>query len=404
MFDWRKIDGTLKIENAKIAPFERLFPKILSPVGTVNLNIEARKGKLAGLLEVSGAALRPIPSLGPVHEIEGRIALNGEKIQVEKIAAVISGAAVNLVGEVDLGHRDAGTKLPQFEFALTGTNVALVRKSELVLRSDIDLKASNVGDGQPLISGSLHLRDSFYLRDPKRLAPLRTTQVKQRPPYFSVELEPFASWRLNVTAKGEDFFRIRSPIFRGEISAGFNLGGTLREPVLLGEARINSGVVQFPFADLKVTHGSVVLASENPHRPQLSVAAGARTFSYDIKMELNGFADAPTVQFSSNPGLTSEQILLMITAGQLPKDEIVFSTQQKAGQLAFFLGKNLFSKFGSGGATEDKLEITSGQDVSTQGRQTYQIEYKLNDEWSLVGEYDRFGAVNAGVKWKFFEK
>ncbi|MEP6664087.1 MAG: translocation/assembly module TamB domain-containing protein, partial [Verrucomicrobiota bacterium] len=240
--------------------------------------------------------------------------------------------------------------------------------------------------------------------DPKRLLPLRTAHARQRPPYFNVLVEPFASWRLNVTARGDNFFRVRSPIFHGELSASFSLSGTLRDPVLLGDAKINSGVVQFPFADMKVNQGFVVLGSENQHRPKISLSAGTRTFSYDVKMELNGFADSPTVEFSSNPGLTSEQILLMVTAGELPRDEISFSTQQKAGQLAFFLGKNLFSKFGSSGATEDKLEITSGEDVSTQGKQTYLLEYKLTDEWSLIGEYDRFGAVNAGIKWKFFSK
>ncbi|MEO6035964.1 MAG: translocation/assembly module TamB domain-containing protein, partial [Verrucomicrobiota bacterium] len=194
----------------------------------------------------------------------------------------------------------------------------------------------------------------------------------------------------------------RSPIFRGELSTSLKIEGTLKEPMALGDATINSGVVQFPFANLRVDQGFISLTSENPYRPQLSVNASARTFGYDVKMILSGPAEKPVVEFSSNPGLTSEQILLMITAGELPRDEIAFSTQQKAGRLAFFLGKSLFSKFGS--AEESKLEIRSGDDVSEQGKETYFLEYKLTKDWSIVGEYDRFGGVNAGVKWIFFSK
>ena len=210
------------------------------------------------------------------------------------------------------------------------------------------------------------------------------------------------NWRLDVVARGTNFFKVRSPIFRGEISTALKIEGTLQEPVAIGDTRISSGVVLFPFANLRVDQGFVSLTSENPYRPQLSVSASARSFGYDVKMNLSGPADTPVVEFSSNPALTSEQILMMITAGELPKDEISFSAEQKAGRLAFFLGKSLFSKFGS--TEESKLEIRSGDDISEQGRQTYFIEYKLTLDWSIVGEYDRFGGVNAGVKWIFFSK
>ncbi|MEP6663534.1 MAG: hypothetical protein ABJC04_07700, partial [Verrucomicrobiota bacterium] len=116
VFDWRKINGSLKIANTQIAAFERLFPKILTPVGTVNLDISATNGTLRGLLEISGAALRPIPSLGPVHDIEARVLLQGNRVKLEKIRGLLGGEPVNLSGEIDLEKRDALTKLPSFHF------------------------------------------------------------------------------------------------------------------------------------------------------------------------------------------------------------------------------------------------------------------------------------------------
>ncbi len=404
-FDWRKADAHLKIVDAQLAPFSRLFPGILSPLGTINLDaLVARGGKMSGEFRVAGAALRPISSLGSVRDIDARFKLSGERMKVETFRGFIGGQPVDLVGEVNLANFERATGLPIFNFNLRGTNVPLTRRPELILRSDLDLKIANTNGGEPLISGTLNLRDSFYLSDLKLLVPGKVAKPKQRPPFFSVETEPFAGWRLNVAVKGNDFLRVRSPLFRGEISANFKVEGTLQEPFALGDAKINSGVVQFPFANLRVTQGFVSLTSANPFRPQLAISAASRTFGYDVKMDINGFADKPLIEFSSNPGLRSEQILLMVTAGELPRDEINFSAQQKAGRVAFFLGKNLVSKFGGNKGTEEKLEIRSGEDVSDHGQQTYYLEYKLSHDWSIIGEYDRFGGVNAGFKWKFFEK
>jgi translocation and assembly module TamB len=403
IFDWRKIHAQLKIVDAQIAPFERLFPKFLSPLGTVNLDLAMSGGKLDGELRVANAALRPIPSLGPVHDIEARVKFLDERVTLEKFQGTIGGQPVSLFGEINLAKRETNG-LPDFAFHLHGTNVPLARSPDLILRSDMDLALVNTNAGEPLVSGKLTLRDSFFLSDLKLLIPGKIAKPKQRPPYFSVEVEPFAGWRLNVAVRGTNFLKVRSPVFRGELSANLKLEGTLKEPVALGDLKINSGIVQFPFANLRVGQGFVSLTSENPYRPQLAVTASARTYGYDVKMDVSGFANQPVIEFSSNPGLTSEQILLMVTAGELPRDELNFSTQQRAGRLAFFLGKNLMSKFGATGAQDDKLEIRSGENISEQGRQTYYLEYKLSDEWSIVGEYDRFGGLNAGFKWKFFEK
>jgi len=48
----------------------------------------------------------------------------------------------------------------------------------------------------------------------------------------------------------------------------------------------------------------------------------------------------------------------------------------------------------------ERLSISTGERVSRQGRETYEVEYKLSDRFTLVGEYDEFDKYNAGVKWR----
>ena len=202
ILDWRKANVHLKIVDAKIAPFERLFPEFLSPLGTVNLDVRAVAGKLEGELRVAGAALRPVPSLGPIHDIEARVRLAGDDVRIETFKGSIGGQPIELTGEVRLAM-EKGATLPPFDFKLRGTNVPLAREPELILRSDLDLRVSNKKGGVPLVSGTLKLRDSFYLSDLKELIPGKVAKAEQRPPYFTLKkLSPRAATSRRHLANG----------------------------------------------------------------------------------------------------------------------------------------------------------------------------------------------------------
>jgi translocation and assembly module TamB len=184
------------------------------------------------------------------------------------------------------------------------------------------------------------------------------------------------------------------------------VGGTLKDPVALGQVKIDPGSsVTFPFSSLDVKQGFLSLTSEDPYEPHLYVTAESRRFGYDVKMEASGPVDQPVVQFSAIPGLSSEEIVLMLTAGQIPRGVgVTATTQQRAQGLALFVGKNLLSDFGLGGSGEERLTVRSGEEISVSGRPTYDLEYKLTDRWSVIGEYDRFDQYDLNLKFKAYSK
>ena len=224
------------------------------------------------------------------------------------------------------------------------------------------------------------------------------------PPFFSIDNPTLADWRLAATVEGVRWLKVRTSLFNGEVSANLHLQGSLKEPVVLGGLKIDSGVVHFPFSSLQLQQGLVTLTSQDPYRPQLLVRAASKQFGYDIHMEVTGTVDAPVIQFTSNPSLSSEQILLMLTAGQMPQGTFTLTPQQRAQTMALFLGGDLLSKLGLGDQTQERFIIRSGEEITEQGRPTYHVEYKLSDRWYLVGEYDRFGDFNAGFKWRIYSK
>ncbi len=357
-------------------------------------------GELDGELKIAGAATRPIPPLSPIRDIEATVKFSGRRATISQFTGRIGGREVSMTGHFELPESGE----PQFDLRLRGDNVPLVYQPGLLLRSDFNLQLAQAGPQPANVSGEVTLRDGLYLQDLKALVPTGRAEPLGRPPYFSVEEKPFADWKLNLKVHGDRFLRVRTPYFRGVVSADFQIKGDLEEPQALGEARINSGLVRFPFGTLRVDQGHASLTSDQPYEPQLLATASSRVYGYNIKMEITGTASAPFLSFSSTPPLTSEQILLMLAAGELPRDEMNFSREKKVGNFALYLGNDIIARFLGAENSADRLTIRSGEDISREGTSTYHVEYKLTADWSVVGEYDRFSAMNAGLKWRIFSR
>ncbi len=408
----RGADFRLEIPDADISALARVLPAMLAPKGRMSLDVAYRAGALDGSLRLADAATRPLGPLGVLQEIAADIRLSGQSIELRSVQATSGGEAVQLTGRVELPALNlagksatAAASAPVFDVALKGTNLPFVRRTGLLVRGDLDLKLTTTPRGGEVVSGTVRLRDSLFLQDMRGLLPGGGAQSKsRRPPYFSVETVPINAWRLDVSVEGDQFMRIRTPVFNGIASMRFKLGGTLEDPLATGEATIDEGRVRLPFAPFDVQSGRVALTAEQPYEPQIAVAATARRFGYDVRMELNGAATAPVLTFTSNPPLEHGQVLLMVMAGESPRQEVSTTDQQRAAKLGAFLGQSLLASFGGDSENADRLSISSGEKVSRQGRETYDIEYRLNERWSVTGEYDEFDEYNAGVKWRVYSR
>jgi translocation and assembly module TamB len=396
----------LRIANAELAAFQPLLPTLLAPEGELEAELAlAPGGKVSGELRIRNARTRPLGATGPLRNIQVDLRVKDRLLELANASAQLGGATVVLTGHVDLqGNYWLWGELPPFEVSLRGEEVPLTRQPESIIRSDLRLTVLHTNGAPPLVTGEAHLRDSYFLSDLSDLLPGGVASPSRRPPYFSID-EPFlANWRLAVQVDGARFLKVRSSLFLGEVSANLRLQGTLKEPIALGDLRVDSGTVRFPFATLEVQQGLIVLTIQDPYRPQITLSATSKQYGYDLRMDVTGTVDSPVLQFNSSPPLSSDQILLMVTAGQLPQGTYNLTPQQKAQTVAMFLGRDVLAKLGFGDQTQPRLTIRSGEEVTEQGRPTYHVEYKLSDRWSLEGEYDRFGDFNAGFKWRIYSK
>lgn len=399
--DWREASLDLEVPETDLAELARFFPEYLAPRGLFDLSVRLRPGAdWTGRLRIEDAATRPFLPFGSLQDINADIAFADGQLRFRDVSGRAGGELLSITGSIDPFSGDS----PGMDLTLSGQNLPLVRQAGLVLRSDLEVSVRAPPGGNPRVTGRVGLRNGLFLMDLRALMPGGGRGAAQRPPYFSVDEAPFADWELDVVITGDRFMRVQTPLFRGELDAAFRLQGTLRDPIAIGEAGVVDGQVLFPFATFAVQQGNVVLTRENPFEPRIFVTGTSRRYGYDLRFEVSGTASDPQLVLTSTPSLSSETILLMVMAGELPTEEIGFTQQQRATRIGFFLGRGLFGGPGAGGGLADRLTIDSGERISRQGRETYRMEFEIDSRWLLVGEYDEFDAYNAGIKWRFISR
>ncbi len=392
-------EAHLELPQAELASVARLLPEYLVPTGSASLALDfGRGGSMEGSVSLRGAVTKPIGPLGVLQDINADLSFAGREIRFESVRAMMGGQRLELDGAVEW-PMDAE---PQLDLHLQGNNVPLVRSTGVLLRGDLDLSLRTDGEGETTVAGRVDLRDGLMLADVRSLVPGGSERQSRRPPYFRVEVEPFRDWRLAVEVSGRRFLRMRTPILNGVASVEAQLEGTLLNPRAIGGVTLDEGVVKLPFANFEVEEAYARLSRTSPFEPEIYLRGEGRRLGYDLSMELSGTASDPRLEVSSNPSLPAEDVLLFVMAGVPPSDSGTdVTTGQRSLQLGVYLGRELVGDL-LGLEPNDRLTVTTGEQLSRRGKETYRFDYDLNRRWTLTGEYDEFDYYNAGVRWRWY--
>lgn len=394
VLDWPRASGEVRVQQLQLATLARLAPQPLLTTGEVSAVVRLQPGRqLRGRVAITNATTVPLPELGALRELQATIAISNRTAIVEGGQVRYAGQPLFLRGQVEWSTH----ALPVGEVTITGTNLSLWRAPNLFLRGGLDLTLTRTNGAPPLLAGTLQLTNSLYLPELSGLI-LDVTRPEQRPPFFSVREPGLAVWRLDVSVQGDRFLRVVSPFFKGELSTALRLQGSLHDPVAVGDVSVAAGRLLFPFGALNVDNGRVSLTREDPYRPRLALSASGENFGYTVRAEVSGPADAPTMTFDSIPALSSKEILLMLAAGEMPRQEVRFGATSKVSRIGTYFGSQLVSDLLGQESSADRLQVRSGEEVTDTGGLSYSVEYKLTDRLSAIGFYDRFRTLNMGLK------
>ncbi len=293
---------------------------------------------------------------------------------------------------------------------LEGDDVLLYRGDGAKVRASIDATATGTLDAI-VVRGDVALgRGTKYVRRISVLPALGSTggapvneglQLPSLPPMLGDRVD------LDIAVTTHEPVEVRTHVVDGDIDVAGRLRGKGSAPRLEGTMSMRRGTLRFPGANLAVDSGLLTFTPSRPLFPELLVTATGKRMGIVVTMSITGRFDQPQVQLTSVPALPPQDLIVLLTTGQLPG---TFAEQGVTGQARFvggYLAKEVFEKYFGSESTErgeslfDRLTIESGREVSQNGTESVRVEYELLPRFSVQVERDAYEDYNLGLVLRF---
>jgi translocation and assembly module TamB len=237
--------------------------------------------------------------------------------------------------------------------------------------------------------------------------------------------------QLNIRVNSDNIL-IDNNIARAPVKMGVNVTGRPGEIGLVGRMEADRGNIYFRGNEFNLLEGSSVDFVE-PSRiePLFHILADTYANDYYVKLSLDGTINKFTLTLFSDPPLAETEILSLLTFGKLGKEEGGIESDMAASEAMALLTGTLqdkveeefqditgFERFEiephtttAGAFTpkvtlgkrllEDKVFVTYSGTVGTIEEQVIKVEYKLNENLSLVGSRNEIGSAGLDFKFRF---
>jgi len=404
------------------------FSPDLSGSGVVNVGVNvsgtAKNPSLLGKIDVTNAAISSIDLPNGLSNLNGTLAFNQDRLDIQSVTAQVGGGAVKLTGYVtytprlsfnitaqaqDVRLRPAGIS------ATANSELRLVRTaSDALLSGDVTVVKLNVAPGFDF---------ARYLETSKQGTTLPQTNTLLN------------KVRLDIHVVTTPELQMQSSLAKLAGEADLHLRGTLVRPVVLGRVDIMEGEVSFNGRKYRLERGEVTFTGPTGVKPSLDLQATTRVRDYDITLGVNGTPDKLNFTYRSEPPLPSADIVALLALGRTQSESSTLSTSSQTAfsqeatnvilnqalnatlnnraQRLFGISSIKVDPQGLNTATtptrsapavtieqqvSNDFTLTYSTEVSQASQQVIQAEYNVTRNISIVGLRDQNGVVSFDIR------
>jgi translocation and assembly module TamB len=405
------------------------FSPDLTASGIMNVGVNVsgtyNRPSLLGQIQVHDASISSIDLPNGFSNMNGILAFNQDRLDIQSVTAQVGGGNVNLSGYV--------TYTPALSFNITaeGRDVRL-RPAGISATSNAQLRLAGTSS-DALLSGDvtivkLNVAPGFdfarYLESTKQAATL---------PQSNTLLNKV---RLDIHVVTTPELQMQSSMAKLSGEADLHMRGTLVRPVVLGRVDIMEGEVSFSGTKYRLERGEITFAGPTGIKPTLDLQAATHVRDYDITLGVNGTPEKLNFTYRSEPPLPSADIVALLALGRTQSGEsaalsgssqTAFSQQASNVILNQALNATLNNRtqrlFGISNIKVDPqglntettptrsapavtieqqisndFTLTYSTEVSQASQQVIQAEYNVTRNISILGVRDQNGVVSFDIR------
>ncbi|MBP1635929.1 MAG: putative protein involved in outer rane biosis, partial [Acidobacteria bacterium] len=405
------VDFTVQSSSIDLGLVQGFTTAVEKVSGTVRADVRitgtADAPALDGFVEVAQGALT-VPASGVAYsQLDGRVALRGDRAVIERLSVTDEhGKALTVSGEVaargkaigdlkaavksdgfELLHNDLGRVVVDADLRVGGQLKALrvegdisMERAEIALDQALEMERSSVYSTTPARSPVGDTTDTVAAGPPDRaVSPAASTAPASARPAAapaaprgaggaeqpSAPAGPFDAAQADVRVRIPDVLIVKgkdirppggSPIGLGDVN--ITLGGSLRvrkaaggAPEVVGDVRTVRGTYDFKGRRFDLQRdGRVRFEGLTPIDPSLDLTAVRVIRGVEARVHVGGTMRRPELTLSSQPAMDEADILSLIVfnqpANQLGAGEAVSLSQQASALAASFVASKLADSLG----------------------------------------------------------
>ncbi|HWZ43465.1 MAG TPA: translocation/assembly module TamB domain-containing protein [Candidatus Saccharimonadales bacterium] len=372
-----RIQGLL---NLKL--LQRMYPETVS-YGAANLTIHVvgplTQPQMVGTVDINNAGISVVDLPNGLSQINGRLLLNQDRLQIERLSAHTGGGTLDLAGFIDYKNNR------YFDVTATSKDVRLRYPAGISASADAHLRYTGTPQSS-LLSGDIrivrfavdpHFDFAQYLERGKT-----GIRPAQNPLLDNLRLD------VHVVTTPE--LRVETSLAKLSGDADLRIRGTVANPALLGRVNIAEGNISFNGTRYRLERGDITFNNPQVVRPVINVEMSSRVRGYDISIGFHGPIEKLSLTYRSDPPLPSGDIIALLAFGRTrqtdlysnqPAQSLVTSDAALGQALNSASSSRVQKLFGVGSVKIDPQQIGSSEN-SFGPRVT--IEQQIKDNVTLT--------------------
>ncbi len=428
------VNGTVPLGLANAV----LAPRRISGNADFDLSVNGPPalGSVGGVISIAGARLAAPTLSQALNDITGRVALADGTARIDITGDVQTGGTVSVSGPVALtGNQQADLAVnlrrvvlrdPElYETSIDGTisvTGPLAGGAQIVGRltlgqTDVQVPSSGVGSLGDL-PDVVHIGDTALVQQTRARAGVTTGNGSATPSTGGAR----RAFPLDIVVNAPSRIFIRGRGLDAELGGSLSIGGTSANIIPVGQFSLIRGRLDILQQRFELAEGVATLQGDFSPFIRLVAVTEARTGT-QVRIIVEGPADAPEVSFESTPQLPQDEVLAQLIFGR----DISEISPLQAVQLAAAVGT--LAGRGGGGLIDgfrqdlglDDFDVTTDEDgnaavragaylsenvytdvtINAEGDTEINLNLDITDEITAKGTVDQDGETSLGV---FFER
>jgi translocation and assembly module TamB len=393
----------------------RIFAPDLRSSGALAIDLHAagspKNPSLQGQIRLQNVAMATSAAPLGVDKLNGVLNVDSSRVQVSEMTAEVGSGQVSVGGAV--------TYRPDLQFALVVQGKSIRLRYPQGLRSVLDSSLTLGGNMQASSLTGRVLIDSLSFTPDFDLSTFgdqfTTSTATPAQPGFADNM------KLNISVQSKENLSATSSQVSVEGSVALNVTGTAADPVITGRTELTSGELFYRSNRYQLQRGIITFADPNQTNPDLNVSVATMVEQYNLTINLRGTLDRLTSSYSSDPPLSTTDIIHLIAFGNTTSESAASNASQSTDAMVassaigagVTSGVQRLAGFSSlqidpllGGSNQNpsarialqqrvtkNFLFTFSTDVSQPGEEIVQGDYQISPRWSVNVTRDQLGGI-----------